>query len=63
MNNFVYWIGVYSICVFTHEVIRAIEKQATKELEKKRESNQKERKEIHEIKPEPAHKPMNRIGF
>lgn len=63
MNNFVYWIGVYSICVFTHEVIQAVGKQATKKLEKKNESNQKERKEIHEIKPEPAHKPMNRIGF
>lgn len=62
MNNFVYWVGIYSICVFTHEVLKTIEKQATKELEKKKESSQK-RKEIHEIKSEPAHKPMNRIGF
>lgn len=63
MNKFVYWIGVYAICVCIHKGINATYDYVyEKGKRKEHESNDKKKGPIG-IQPDSARKPMNKIGF
>ena len=55
MHKIMYWIGVYATCVFIHDGLDyCVDKY---------EHEKKHKKEPIGIKPDPARKPINKIGF
>lgn len=62
MEKVIYWIGVYSICVFTHNVLLESAKSLKRQLEKKTKASKDERREI-ENDEDDSNKPVGKIGF
>lgn len=62
MQKVVYWIGVYSICVFTHNVLLESAKSLKRQLDKKTKDSKGERREI-ENDEDNSNKPVGKIGF
>lgn len=62
MEKVVYWIGVYSICVFTHNVLLESAKSLKRQLEKKTKASKDERREI-ENDEDDSNKSVGKIGF
>ena len=62
MQKVVYWIGVYSICVFTHNVLLESAKRVVRSLDKKTKDAKSEHREI-ENDEDDSNKPVGKIGF
>lgn len=62
MQKVVYWIGVYSICVFTHDVLLESAKSLKRQLDKKTRGSKGDRREI-ENDEDDSNKPVGKIGF
>lgn len=62
MQKVVYWIGVYSICVFTHNVLLESAKSLKRQLDKKTKDSKGEHREI-ENGEDDSSKPVGKIGF
>ena len=65
MNKLFYYLGIYSFCIMVYELPDNVMGFVDEWRRRKRkfELERKERKEVIGIKPEPAHKPLDRIGF
>lgn len=62
MEKVVYWIGVYSICVFTHNVLLESARSLRKQLDKKTKDSNNGRREIGNEETD-ENKPVGKIGF
>ena len=62
MQKVIYWIGVYSICVFTHNVLLESAKNLKRQLEKKTKDTNGEHREIDNEEAD-ENKPVGKIGF
>lgn len=66
MQKLIYWIGVYAICTTVHDILdysgEEFVKKSYRRMRKYIDTN-KEKKGPIGITPEPARKPINRIGF
>lgn len=62
MQKVIYWIGVYSICVFTHNVLLESARSLRKKLDKKTKDSKGENREIENEETD-ENKPVGKIGF
>lgn len=62
MEKVVYWIGVYSICVFTHNVLLEGAKSLKRQLDKKAKDSNNGHREIDNEEAD-ENKPVGKIGF
>lgn len=63
MKNVIYWIGIYSICVFTHELIDHVGTKLADKIHEKREAKKTEECRGLNIKDGSLGPIMGRIGF
>ena len=65
MNKFVYWCGVYFICITIHDVmdIAWMDYQKHKDKQEKNPESKSKNKGPIGVQAEPARKPTGKIGF
>ena len=59
MKKIIYYIGIYHICLGIHEGLEFLHE----EIQKRNQNEKRQKKGAIGIQPEPAKKPMNKIGF
>lgn len=59
MKKIIYYIGIYHVCLGIHEGLEFLHE----EIRKCNQNEKRQKKGAIGIHPEPAKKPMNKIGF
>ena len=59
MKKIIYYIGIYHVCLGIHEGLKIVHE----EIQKHNQNEKRQKKGAIGIHPEPAKKPMNKIGF
>lgn len=63
MHKFIYWIGIYAICAYTHDTFGEIQEYAARELHKRSKQSEDKRNRSVNLSTDKIGDPINRIGF